>query len=144
VAGGHAVAAQRKRSGSTVARSGTATHQLWKRRISTTKGCRPVTQQAYLWAVQKPPRNYNKRPGLVTEEELRTYFLHLTRVELRTGHAQDRPLGHQVLFCRDVATAVAGVGTGPPGPGEEFAGGLEPGRGASHFASLNMGTAPSC
>jgi integrase/recombinase XerD len=45
------------------------------------RGCRPATQAAYLWAVQKLARHYNKSPDLVSEEELRAYFLHLTRVK---------------------------------------------------------------
>jgi integrase/recombinase XerD len=45
------------------------------------RGCSPATQQAYLWAVQKLARHYNKSPTLLSEEELRAYFLHLTRVE---------------------------------------------------------------
>ena len=45
------------------------------------RGCSPSTQQAYLWAVQKLARHYQKGPDLLTEQDLRAYFLHLTRVE---------------------------------------------------------------
>ena len=45
------------------------------------RGCSPSTQQAYLWAVQKLARHYHKSPDLLTEQDLRAYFLHLTRVE---------------------------------------------------------------
>jgi site-specific recombinase XerD len=45
------------------------------------RGCSPSTQQAYVWAVEKLARHYHKSPALLTEEDLRAYFLHLTRVE---------------------------------------------------------------
>jgi len=45
------------------------------------RGCSEATQQAYLKAVQKLARHYNKSPALISDEELRAYFLHLTRVE---------------------------------------------------------------
>ena len=45
------------------------------------RGCASATQEAYLWAVQKLARHYHKSPDLVSEQELRAYFLHLTRVE---------------------------------------------------------------
>jgi site-specific recombinase XerD len=45
------------------------------------RGLAPKTQQAYVWAVQKLARHYHKSPDLIQEEELRAYFLHLTRTE---------------------------------------------------------------
>jgi site-specific recombinase XerD len=45
------------------------------------KGYSPKTEQAYLYAVQKLAGHYHKSPALLTEEELRAYFLHLTQVE---------------------------------------------------------------
>lgn len=45
------------------------------------KGYSPQTQRAYLHAVQKLARHYGKSPAKINEEELRAYFLHLTRVE---------------------------------------------------------------
>jgi site-specific recombinase XerD len=45
------------------------------------RGCSPSTQKSYLWAVQKLARHYQKSPELLTEQDLRAYFLHLTRVE---------------------------------------------------------------
>jgi site-specific recombinase XerD len=45
------------------------------------RGCSQSTQKAYVWAVQKLARHYKKSPALVTEQELRAYFLHLTRIE---------------------------------------------------------------
>ena len=45
------------------------------------KGYSPATQHAYLHAVCKLARHYRKSPAEVSEEELRTYFLHLAQVE---------------------------------------------------------------
>jgi site-specific recombinase XerD len=45
------------------------------------KGYSPKTQLAYLKAVQKLARHYTKSPAALSEEELRAYFLHLTKVE---------------------------------------------------------------
>ena len=45
------------------------------------KGYSPATQFAYLHAVQNLARHYGKSPAAISEEELRAYFLHLTRVE---------------------------------------------------------------
>jgi len=44
-------------------------------------GFAPATQRAYLHAVQMLAAHYHKSPDLLTEEELRAYFLHLTRVK---------------------------------------------------------------
>ena len=41
-------------------------------------GFSPKTQACYVGAVRSLARYYNKSPDLVTEEELRRYFLHLT------------------------------------------------------------------
>jgi len=41
-------------------------------------GFSPKTQACYVGAVRGLARFYNKSPDLVTEEELRSYFLHLT------------------------------------------------------------------
>jgi integrase/recombinase XerD len=45
------------------------------------KGYSPKTQLAYLQAVHKLAGHYAKSPAAISEEELRAYFLHLTRVE---------------------------------------------------------------
>jgi integrase/recombinase XerD len=45
------------------------------------KGYSPATQGAYLHAVGKLARYYDKSPALMDEEELRAYFLHLTQDE---------------------------------------------------------------
>lgn len=45
------------------------------------KGYSPTTQQAYLKAVCKLASHYGKSPAEVSEEELRTYFLHLAQGE---------------------------------------------------------------
>ena len=45
------------------------------------KGYSASTQCGYLLAVQKLARHYGKSPAQVSEEELRSYFLHLAQVE---------------------------------------------------------------
>jgi hypothetical protein len=44
-------------------------------------GFAAATQRAYLHAVHQLAAHYHKSPALLTEEELRAYFLHLTRVQ---------------------------------------------------------------
>jgi site-specific recombinase XerD len=44
-------------------------------------GLAPATQKAYLHAVHMLAAHYHKSPALLTEEELRAYFLHLNRVQ---------------------------------------------------------------
>jgi site-specific recombinase XerD len=44
-------------------------------------GCSPATQKAYLGAVGKLACHYHKSPDLISEEELRAFFLHLRNVE---------------------------------------------------------------
>ena len=41
-------------------------------------GFSPKTQSCYVGAVRSLAKFYNKFPALVTKEELRSYFLHLT------------------------------------------------------------------
>jgi len=45
------------------------------------KGYAAATQQAYLHAVKQLAAHYHKSPAMINEEELRAYFLHLTRTE---------------------------------------------------------------
>jgi integrase/recombinase XerD len=45
------------------------------------KGYSAATQQAYLDAAKKLAQHYGKSPETVGEQELRAYFLHLTKVE---------------------------------------------------------------
>lgn len=45
------------------------------------KGYSAATQKNYLWAVQKLARHYGKSPALITEQELRGYFLYLAEDE---------------------------------------------------------------
>lgn len=45
------------------------------------RGCSPSTQKAYVWAVAKLARHYKKSPALLTEADLRAYFLHLAHDE---------------------------------------------------------------
>jgi len=41
------------------------------------RGLAPLTQRAYLRAVRELARYYHKSPDLISEEELRHYFLYL-------------------------------------------------------------------
>jgi hypothetical protein len=41
----------------------------------------PRTQEAYIRAVRQLAEHFRKSPDLVTDEELRQYFLHLTQVQ---------------------------------------------------------------
>src|SRR5436190_12616515 len=45
------------------------------------KGYSAATQQVYLGAVKKLAQHYGRNPETVSEQELRAYFLHLTKVE---------------------------------------------------------------
>ena len=42
------------------------------------RGLAPKTQQAYIRAVRQLAEYYDKSPDLISEEELRLYFLYLT------------------------------------------------------------------
>jgi site-specific recombinase XerD len=44
------------------------------------RGFSSRTQEAYVYAVQRLAQHYRKSPDLITEEELRQYFLHLTQI----------------------------------------------------------------
>jgi hypothetical protein len=55
----------------------------WRRQViedMQLRGFSPRTQQAYSRAVHKLAEYYHNSPDLVTEEELRQYFLHRTNV----------------------------------------------------------------
>jgi len=45
------------------------------------KGYSPATQQVYLGAVRKLAKHYGRSPDTISEQELRAYFLHLTKAE---------------------------------------------------------------
>jgi integrase/recombinase XerD len=45
------------------------------------RGFSARTQEAYVYAVHRLATHYGKSPDLITEEELRQYFLHLTQVQ---------------------------------------------------------------
>src|SRR6266702_851954 len=62
------------------------------------KGYSPKTQLAYLQAVQKLARYYAKSPSAISEEELRAYFLHLTRVE-HCAHGTLKIAQSGIKFC---------------------------------------------
>ena len=76
------------------------------------RGCSPSTQEAYVWAVQKLARHYQKSPALLTEQELRAYFLHLTRIEHCAPGTLKIALSG-IKFCFAVTLkALAGAGIG--------------------------------
>ena len=62
------------------------------------KGYSPKTQLAYLQAVQKLARYYAKSPSAISEEELRAYFLHLTREE-HCAHGTLKIAQSGIKFC---------------------------------------------
>jgi len=45
------------------------------------RGLSPTTQRCYIHAVQQFAQHYGKSPALITEEELRQYFLYLATVK---------------------------------------------------------------
>jgi site-specific recombinase XerD len=45
------------------------------------RGFSPRTQEAYVHAVHQLARHFHKSPDLITDEDLRQYFLHLTQVQ---------------------------------------------------------------
>jgi integrase/recombinase XerD len=62
------------------------------------KGYAPKTQEAYLKAVHKLAGHYAKSPTAIGEEELRAYFLHLTRAE-RCAHGTLKIALSGIKFC---------------------------------------------
>jgi len=60
------------------------------------------TQEAYVRAVRRLAEHYHKSPDLITEEELRQYFLTL-RMSRSTPPANHyhRPVRNQVLLRKD-------------------------------------------
>lgn len=57
--------------------------ELRKRMIECLQlhGLSERTQEAYVRAVRPPAEHYHKSPDVITEEELRQYFLHLMNVK---------------------------------------------------------------
>lgn len=45
------------------------------------RGFSPRTQEAYVHAVHRLAQHFHKSPDLITDEDLRQYFLHLTQVQ---------------------------------------------------------------
>jgi Phage integrase, N-terminal SAM-like domain len=45
------------------------------------RGLSPKTQRCYVFAVQQFAQHYGKSPALITEEEVRQYFLYLSTVK---------------------------------------------------------------
>jgi len=57
--------------------------ELRKRMIETLhlRGLSERTQEAYVLAVRQLAEHYHKPPDLITDEELRQYFLHIKNVK---------------------------------------------------------------
>ena len=79
------------------------------------KGYTQATQQSYLKAVCKLARHYGKSPDQVSEEELRTYFLHLGQVERCARGTLKIAISGIRFFTLSHAEALAGVGTNSSG-----------------------------
>ncbi len=62
------------------------------------KGYSNKTQQAYLYSVQKLACHYHKSPEIISEEELRAYFLHLRQVE-QCAHSTLKQAVSGIKFC---------------------------------------------
>jgi len=63
------------------------------------RGFSPRTQESYIRAVRKLAEHYHKSPDLITDEELREYFLYRTQCQpVVTGSMHYRPLWNQVLL----------------------------------------------
>ena len=57
-------------------------------------------------AVRQLAEHYHKSPDLITEEELRQYFLYIKNVKKYSRGLDDSDLRHQVLLREDVHIAV--------------------------------------
>ncbi len=65
------------------------------------RGYAPATQKVYLWAVTQLARFYHQSPAELTEEQLRSYFLHLTRAQpYATSSLKIAIAGIQFLYRR--------------------------------------------
>jgi hypothetical protein len=58
------------------------------------RGLSERTQEAYVRAVRQLSEHYHKSPELITEEELRQYFLYQERQALLAQHFYRRHLRH--------------------------------------------------
>jgi site-specific recombinase XerD len=64
------------------------------------KGYATTTQDSYLLAVTLLARHYSKSPDQITEEELRSYFLHLTQVKkCSAGSLKIAIAGIKFCYC---------------------------------------------
>src|SRR4030081_2624207 len=69
----------------------------------TLAGLAPRTQEGYLQAVRRLAARYKRSPGLLSEEEVRAYLLHLrdqrgvARGTFKTNHGGIRFLFHRTL-----------------------------------------------
>jgi integrase/recombinase XerD len=78
----------------------------------------PATQTAYVHAVRQLARHCDKSPALITEEELRAYFLHLTQVQ-RCAPGTLRVSLSAIRFCFGVTLQRTWPTLGLLRPGKE-------------------------
>jgi integrase/recombinase XerD len=68
------------------------------------RGYSPITQKVYLWAVTQLARHFNQSPDLLTEEQLRAYFLHLAQLvnrgELASSSFRQALAGIRFFYVR--------------------------------------------
>ena len=63
------------------------------------RGLSARTQESYVRAVRQLAEHYHKSPDLITEEELRHYFLYIKNVKHYSAqHCHHRHLRHQVFL----------------------------------------------
>ena len=64
------------------------------------RGYAPTTQRLYLWAVTQLARHFRQSPDVLTQEQLRSYFLHLARAEGSRSHLKVTLAGIRFFYVR--------------------------------------------
>ncbi len=64
------------------------------------RGYALTTQRLYLWAVTQLARHFRQSPDALTQEQLRTYFLHLARAEGSRSHLKVSLAGIRFFYVR--------------------------------------------
>ena len=75
------------------------------------RGLSARTQEMYVRAVRQLAEHYRKSPDMITEEELRQYFLYLKNVKQTLG-------ARAQLHCvaSSSSSNIPSIATGPPSP----------------------------
>ncbi len=80
-------------------------------------GLATKTQDAYLRAVKQLAEHYHKSPDLITEEELRLYFLYLKNDKhVSPQHVHHCVVRPEVLLPTHASARVGHIGTGSSDP----------------------------